>query len=62
MTSTDTKSADFVISRVFDAPRDLVWKCFTEPEHMKQWWGPKGVTVTVRPKWICGPAARTTTA
>ena len=30
---------------MFDAPRDLVWKCFTDPEHMKQWWGPKGVTV-----------------
>ena len=36
---------DFVLSRVFDAPRDLVWKCFTDPEHMKQWWGPKGFTV-----------------
>jgi len=36
---------DFVISRVFDAPRDLVWKAFTDPEHMKQWWGPKGFTV-----------------
>ncbi|MBX9826386.1 MAG: SRPBCC domain-containing protein [Xanthobacteraceae bacterium] len=42
MTATATKSADFVISRVLDAPRDLVWKCFTDPEHMKQWWGPKG--------------------
>jgi len=38
-------SKDFVISRVFDAPRDLVWKCFTEPERMQQWWGPKGVKV-----------------
>ena len=37
-----TKSPDFVISRVFDAPRELVWKCFTEPERMKEWWGPKG--------------------
>jgi uncharacterized protein YndB with AHSA1/START domain len=36
---------DFVISRTFDAPRDLVWKAFTEPERMKQWWGPKGFTV-----------------
>jgi uncharacterized protein YndB with AHSA1/START domain len=36
---------EFVISRVFDAPRELVWKCFTEPERMKQWWGPKGVTI-----------------
>jgi uncharacterized protein YndB with AHSA1/START domain len=38
-------SKDFVISRVFDAPRDLVWKAFTEPEHMRQWWGPKGFKV-----------------
>ena len=38
-------SKDFVISRVFDAPRDLLWKCFTEPERMQQWWGPKGVNV-----------------
>ena len=42
---TTTKSPDFVISRVFDAPRDLVWECFTDPERMKQWWGPKGFTV-----------------
>jgi uncharacterized protein YndB with AHSA1/START domain len=39
------KSADFVISRVFDAPRELVWKAFTEPERMKEWWGPKGFSV-----------------
>lgn len=45
MSQADTRSADFVISRVFDAPRELVWKCFTDPEHMRQWWGPKGVTV-----------------
>lgn len=35
----------FVISRVLDAPRDLVWECFTRPERMKEWWGPKGVKV-----------------
>ncbi len=45
-TRSETKSEDFVISRVFDAPRELVWKCFTDPEHMKAWWGPKGATVT----------------
>jgi uncharacterized protein YndB with AHSA1/START domain len=38
-------STDFVISRTFDAPRDLVWKCFTDPVRMKEWWGPKGVKV-----------------
>jgi uncharacterized protein YndB with AHSA1/START domain len=40
-----TEHPDFVMSRVFDAPRELVWKAFTEAERMKQWWGPKGFTV-----------------
>ena len=35
----------FTIARTFDAPRDLVWKCFTEPERMQKWWGPKGIAV-----------------
>ena len=43
--ATTTPSKDFVISRVFDAPRDLLWQCFTDPERMRQWWGPKGFTV-----------------
>jgi uncharacterized protein YndB with AHSA1/START domain len=45
MTTQTAAGSDFVLSRVLDAPRDLVWKCFTDPEHMKHWWGPKGVTV-----------------
>jgi uncharacterized protein YndB with AHSA1/START domain len=36
---------DFVISRTLNAPRNLVWKCFTDPERMKHWWGPKGFKV-----------------
>jgi uncharacterized protein YndB with AHSA1/START domain len=39
-------TAPFVISRVLDAPRDRVWKAWTEAEHLKHWWGPKGFTVT----------------
>ena len=42
----EDRTKDFVISRMLDAPRERVWKCFTEPERMQQWWGPKGVTVT----------------
>ncbi|MFD0988172.1 SRPBCC family protein [Methyloligella solikamskensis] len=38
---------DFVISRVFDVPRDLLWTCFTDPERMRQWWGPKGFKVRI---------------
>ena len=36
-----------VITRVFDAPRELVWKAWTEPEYVTQWWGPKGFTLPV---------------
>jgi uncharacterized protein YndB with AHSA1/START domain len=32
------------ITRIFDAPRELVWKVWTEPEGIKRWWGPKGYT------------------
>jgi uncharacterized protein YndB with AHSA1/START domain len=35
----------FVTSRVFDAPRDLVWAAWTDPKHLVHWWGPKGFTV-----------------
>lgn len=41
----EDKNADFVISRLFDAPRELVWKCLTEAERMKEWFGPKGSAV-----------------
>jgi uncharacterized protein YndB with AHSA1/START domain len=34
----------FVINRTFDAPRDLVWKAWTEPERLMQWFSPKGFT------------------
>jgi uncharacterized protein YndB with AHSA1/START domain len=34
-------------SRVLNAPRELVWKVFTEPVHMKEWWGPIGFTNTI---------------
>jgi uncharacterized protein YndB with AHSA1/START domain len=33
-----------VITRVFDAPRELVWKAWTDPKYIMQWWGPKGFT------------------
>lgn len=39
------QSQDFAISRVFEATRELVWQCFTQVEHLKQWWGPKGLTM-----------------
>ena len=38
---------ELVITRVFDAPREAVWKAWTDPERMKLWWGPKGFTAPV---------------
>jgi uncharacterized protein YndB with AHSA1/START domain len=35
------------ITKVFDAPRELVWKAWTEPKYVMQWWGPKGFTSPV---------------
>ena len=33
-------------TRIFDAPRALVWRAFTDPDHLKHWWGPNGFTCT----------------
>ena len=35
---------ELVITRIFDLPRDLVWRAWTDPKHIQRWWGPKGVT------------------
>jgi len=45
--SNEKSGQAFFAERVFDAPRDLVWKAWTEPERLKQWWGPKGFTSPV---------------
>ncbi len=38
---------ELVITRVFDASREQVWKAWTEPERVMRWWGPKGFTSPV---------------
>lgn len=38
---------ELVLTRVFNAPRKIVFKAFTEEEHMAQWWGPKGFKMRV---------------
>lgn len=35
---------ELTIVRVFDAPRALVFRVWTDPKHLAQWWGPKGFT------------------
>ena len=36
-----------VITRIFDTPREKVWKTWTEPEHVKKWWGPANFSAPV---------------
>src|SRR6266446_3684723 len=38
-------AGEMILTRVFDAPRELMWKLWTEPEHIRKWWGPKGFTL-----------------
>jgi uncharacterized protein YndB with AHSA1/START domain len=44
---TGTADREIVTERVFDAPRELVYKAWTDPEHVAQWWGPNGFTNTI---------------
>jgi uncharacterized protein YndB with AHSA1/START domain len=39
--------SELVITRIFDASRKLVFKAWTESEHLKHWWGPIGFSITV---------------
>jgi uncharacterized protein YndB with AHSA1/START domain len=44
---TDIESRQIATTRTLNAPRELVWRVWTEPEHIAQWWGPKGFTNTI---------------
>jgi uncharacterized protein YndB with AHSA1/START domain len=47
MTETSSAQAAVRIERRFDAPVDLIWLMWTDPEHFKQWYGPTGATIPV---------------
>lgn len=43
----DTADREIVISRLIHAPRELVFKVWTDPKHVAHWWGPNGFTNTI---------------
>ena len=47
MTDDNASQDAVVIERNFDAPTDLIWQMWTEPEHFKSWYGPGGATLPV---------------
>jgi uncharacterized protein YndB with AHSA1/START domain len=38
---------EILLTRVFDAPRELIWDAWTDPKHIVKWWGPRGFTTTI---------------
>jgi uncharacterized protein YndB with AHSA1/START domain len=45
--TSNTKDRELLLSRVINAPVALVWEVWTQPEHIKNWWGPNGFTNTI---------------
>lgn len=46
-TASPTADREIVMSREFDAPRDLVFQAWTDPAHLDQWYGPDGFSLTI---------------
>ena len=44
MADSNVKKKNLVVTRVFDAPLEQVWKAWSDPEYVMQWWGPEGFT------------------
>jgi uncharacterized protein YndB with AHSA1/START domain len=44
---TALAAREFVVTRICGAPRDLVWKAWTEADRLAQWWGPKGASIRI---------------
>ena len=42
----DVSNRELAISRLLNAPRELVWEVWTKPEHLTHWWGPVGFSTT----------------
>jgi len=43
----DASNRSLTLKRTFNAPVALVWEAWTQPEHIAQWWAPKGIKITV---------------
>lgn len=48
MSNPNNSDREIVLSRTFDAPRELVWKAWTDPQHVVKWWGPRGFSTTIK--------------
>ncbi|HEX8020527.1 SRPBCC family protein [Mucilaginibacter sp.] len=44
---SNTADRELRLTRTLDAPVELVWEVWTQPEHIAEWWGPNGFTNTI---------------
>jgi len=47
VTTYNTTDREITVSRILNAPIELVWEVWTNPNHIKNWWGPDGFTNTI---------------
>jgi uncharacterized protein YndB with AHSA1/START domain len=47
MANDDLSKRTLTLKKTFDAPVELVWEAWTQPEHIAKWWGPKGMSINV---------------
>lgn len=47
MAENELSKRTLSIKKTFEAPIELVWEAWTEAEHLAQWWGPKGMPITI---------------
>lgn len=47
MAENDLSKRTLTLKKTFDAPIDLVWEAWTQPEHIAKWWGPKGMKTKI---------------
>lgn len=47
MNENQIENHELILTRVFDAPRELVFKVWTDPAHFGNWWGPKGFSLNI---------------
>lgn len=47
MSTENTADREIIVSRLLNAPIASVWEAWTNPDHIKQWWGPNGFTNTI---------------
>ena len=45
--SSDSSDREILLSRTYDAPRELVFEAWIDPVHVAEWWGPAGFTTTI---------------